>query len=311
MSRGYWNYYAPAKPKKVKNGIKAKSQRGTIGETWWSKRWIDTLESFHLSSRLIRGRSYARRGQVISIDVEKGVVTAQVQGTRKKPYDVKIKLNTLSDKKWDKTADVMASRAIFTAKLLAGEMPHDIEDAFENASTSLFPKTGKGLKTSCSCPDWANPCKHIAAVYYLLAERFDEDPFLIFKLRGRTKDEIIKNLREKRYTVEKDESKNPTRKKDLIKKEQKKLEECLDHFWHTGKEIQSFSLNLAPPEIKNAVLKRLGNAPFHIGKSNIVSILEKGYTLASEAALKKAYEEFHKDLNIDEENNSSTSISKL
>ncbi len=105
MSWDYWGYYKPAKPKKVKNGIRAKSQRGTIGETWWSKRWIDTLESFNLSSRLSRGRSYARKGQVISINVTKGEVVAKVQGTRKKPYDVEIKLNVLPDKKWDKVTD--------------------------------------------------------------------------------------------------------------------------------------------------------------------------------------------------------------
>lgn len=292
MSWDYWGYYKPAKPKKVKNGIKAKSQRGAIGETWWSKRWINTLESFNLSARLSRGRSYARKGQVISINVKEGMVTAKVQGTQKKPYDVKISLNVLSDKKWNEVIDVMASKAIFAAKLLAGEMPLDIEYAFKNASTSLFPKSKKELKTTCSCPDWGNPCKHIAAVYYLLAEQFDEDPFLIFRLRGRTKKVVIKKLREKRCVTDKDENKTKTEKIDLSKEESKKLEQNLDHFWYTGKAINSFSLNPAPPEVKNAVLKRLGNAPFKIGKSNVVTLLGKAYDIASEAALSKAYAEF-------------------
>ena len=301
MSWDYWGYYKPAKPKKVKNGIKAKSQRGAIGETWWSKRWINTLESLNVSARLSRGRSYARKGQVISINVKEGMVTAKVQGTRKKPYDVKISLNVLSDKKWNKVTDVMASKAIFAAKLLAGEMPLDIEDAFKNAGTSLFPKSKKELKTSCSCPDWANPCKHIAAVYYLLAERFDEDPFLIFKLRGKTKKAIIKKLREKRCVADKDEKKTTSEKIDLRKKESKKLEQYLDHFWYTGKAIESFSLDPAPPEVKNAVLKRLGNAPFNMGKSNVVSVFERAYDIASEAALRKAYTEFQGDSYLIEE----------
>lgn len=302
MSWGYWEYYKPAKPKKVKNGIRAKSQRGVIGETWWSKRWIDTLDSFNLSSRLSRGRSYARKGQVISINVTKGEVVAKVQGTRKKPYDVEIKLNVLPDKKWDKVTDVMASKAIFVAKLLAGEMPLDIEDAFKNAGTTLFPKNEKELNTSCSCPDWANPCKHIAAVYYLLAERFDENPFLIFKLRGKTKKAVINRLREKRCVTEEDDKKIASEKTDLGGRERKKLEECLDHFWHIGKEIESFSLNPAPPEVQNAILKRLGDAPFHIGKSNVASLLEKGYDIVSKVALQKAYTELQDSSHIIEEN---------
>src|ERR1700686_1936587 len=151
-----------------------------------------------MGTRLTRGRSYARQGQVISIDIEPGIVKAKVQGSMPKPYNVKIRLKPLSDSNWEKITDGMASQAIFAAKLLAGEMPTNIEEAFHAVHLSLFPTALSDLETDCSCPDWANPCKHIAAVYYLLAERFDEDPFLIFKLRGRTKDEVIQALREKR-----------------------------------------------------------------------------------------------------------------
>ncbi len=195
---GYWDYYErrPAKP--VKNGLKTKSERGTIGETWWSKRWIAVLESFDLGARLTRGRSYARKGQVVSIDIANGVVKAKVQGSAPRPYNVTIKLKPLSDADWDKVTDAMSAQAIFAAKLLAGEMPTNIEEAFSAAHVSLFPTRVGDLETDCSCPDWSNPCKHIAAVYYILAEQFDEDPFLIFKLRGRTKEQIIDTLRAKR-----------------------------------------------------------------------------------------------------------------
>ena len=91
--------------------------------------------------------------------------------------------------KIDEALDALAEQAIFTAQLLAGEMPQDIEEAFEEAGASLFPKKRGDLETECSCPDYANPCKHIAATHYILGERFDEDPFLIFRLRGRTQEE--------------------------------------------------------------------------------------------------------------------------
>lgn len=180
---GYWGYYRSGKPKAIKNGIKANSKRGAIGEKWWSKRWVALLESFDIGARLGRGRSYARKGQVISIDIQKGLVKSEVQGGRSKPYKIDIQLRLISNNDWEKVVDVMTSKAIFAAKLLSGEMPTDIEAAFSEAGVSLFP-TKNDLKTSCSCPDWSNPCKHIAAVYYLLAEQFDVDPFLIFMLRG-------------------------------------------------------------------------------------------------------------------------------
>src|SRR2546422_6034993 len=107
----------------VEGGIKTKSERGDIGSTWWSKRWIGVLESFNMGTRLTRGRSYARQGQVISIDVEPSIVKAKVQGSQPKPYKVEIRLKPLSDQDWEKVTEAMASQAIFAAMLLAGEMP--------------------------------------------------------------------------------------------------------------------------------------------------------------------------------------------
>ena len=152
-----WGYYEPSHPIRVKDGIKTKKEYGQIGETWWSKRWIAVLESFNMGTRLTRGRSYARQGQVISIDVEPGIVKAKVQGSQPRPYKVEIRLKTLSDQDWDKVTEAMASQAIFAANLLAGEMPKNIEEAFGAVNLSLFPTALKELETNCSCPDWADP----------------------------------------------------------------------------------------------------------------------------------------------------------
>jgi uncharacterized Zn finger protein len=288
MSWNEWHYYEPARPQRVKNGIKTKSQRGNIGETWWSKRWIQVLESLGMGARLNRGRSYARQGQVISIDVQKSAVKAQVQGSRPMPYSITIGLIPISDQDWDKVTAVMASQAIFAAKLLSGEMPQNIEQAFAEAQVRLFPKSGKDLITDCSCPDYANPCKHIAAVYYILAENFDADPFLIFKLRGRTKEEIIQTLREKRgntLSVEK-----PKAEEIELQPEPAiaRLEDCLDNFWQAGEALDSFVTNPAPPQIEVAILKRLGQPPLAIGGENTAKLLAKAYALASQVALRVA-----------------------
>jgi uncharacterized Zn finger protein len=284
----YWSYYESASPKKVKNGLKAKSKRGCIGETWWSKRWVRTLESFDLGARLTRGKSYARKGQVISIDVDPGIVRAKVQGTRSEPYDVKIKLKPLSEVEWEKVTAAMASKAVFAACLLSGEMPQNIEEAFSDSGISLFPKKGEDLTTDCSCPDWSNPCKHIAAVYYLLAEQFDRDPFLIFKLRGKTKEQIVQALRSLRSTGALQESAEIPSPVSIAMDRIKPLEECLDCFWQKGSELDLLVVNPSGPEVENAVMKRLGDAPFYIGDVNLATLLSKAYRVAGRAALQKA-----------------------
>ena len=180
------------------HGLVAKSKRGKFGETWWADRWIGVLNGFGWGTRLDRGRTYARRGQTLSLDVEPGKVSAKVQGSRIEPYDVTIMLPTLKPQTWEKVLDALAQKAVFAAKLLAGEMPHEIEEAFYAAGTWLFPKTELELGQQCSCPDTVRPCKHLAAVHFMVAEKFDEDPFLMFALRGKTKDEVVAALRERR-----------------------------------------------------------------------------------------------------------------
>jgi len=288
----YWNYYTPKPPKPVKDGIKAKSQRGNIGKTWWSKRWIEVLEAFGMGARLGRGRSYARQGQVVSIDIAEGIVKARVQGTRSTPYKITIEIKPLSATDWNKVTDAMAEQAIFAAKLLAGEMPQDIEAAFHEAKIALFPKSVKELATDCSCPDWANPCKHIAAVYFILAEQFDEDPFLIFKLRGKDKGRLIEELRQKRGDVSAAPqdfgSENELEPMPMAAP----LAECLDSFWRAGAELKSFSANPVLPEVDCALLKRLGNAPFAAKRKNMSVWLEEVYQIVSHSALAKALGEF-------------------
>lgn len=283
-----WNYYRPGQPIKIEGGLKARSKQGAIGETWWSRRWINVLESFSMGSRLTRGRGYARQGQVASIEVEPGIVRARVQGSQPRPYTVKIQLKPLADQEWERVIDAMAAQALFAAKLLAGEMPTNIEEAFSAVKLSLFPTTVKDLVTSCSCPDWANPCKHVAAVYYLLAERFDEDPFLIFKLRGRDKDAIIEALRARRVAALPPASSSSAPSARAVPEPAATgipLEECLSTFWQAGDELDTFAIHPEASSVDKAILKRLGNAPFSIHKQNLSVYLARAYD-AIDAALK-------------------------
>ncbi|MDQ2706424.1 MAG: SWIM zinc finger family protein [Actinomycetota bacterium] len=188
----------PARPRHVEGGIKARSKRGAIGESWWSARFIEVLESIGVGGRLGRGRTYARAGQVIQIRTDAGAVLAQVQGSRTRPYRVRIGLTAFGKTEWGLVEQAMADDAWYAAKLLAGEMPPEIEDVFGSVGLTLFPSRLADLTMDCTCPDWEVPCKHLAAVFYLLAESFDADPFAILALRGRERETLLDNIRARR-----------------------------------------------------------------------------------------------------------------
>lgn len=196
MSDGPQDWWRKASgPRRVEGGIRARSRRGAIGEQWWSRRFIDVLESFGMTGRLARGRNYARAGQVLEFQLTQGKVSAQVQGSRPVPYKVRIGVLPLTTAQWRRVEAALGAQALFRAKLLAGEMPHEIEEVFAECGTPLFPRHARDLEMSCSCPDWGVPCKHLAAVCYVLAEAFDEDPFAVLAWRGRGRAELLAALR--------------------------------------------------------------------------------------------------------------------
>ncbi len=190
--RTSWTY---TKPLSTRGGIKSRVNRGRFnGSNWWSRRWLEILEGSIDSARLARGRSYARRGQVVDIEIEPGLVTASVQGTRKKPYQIRLGFEVLSDEAKDLLLFRFRERSSFAAILLAGEMPEEMEKVFKEAGLGLFPNKSSLRRYKCSCPDDAVPCKHIIAVLLLLAEVFDDDPFLLLKLRGVNREALINLL---------------------------------------------------------------------------------------------------------------------
>lgn len=151
-----------------------------------------------MGNRLTRGRSYARKGQVVSLDVTPGEVRASVQGSRARPYHVAIKLAPFTELVWAKAEIALSEQALPSAKLLAGEVPPELEQIFTAAGAPLFPQRAADLDQRCSCPDWEVPCKHLAATFYLLAEALDVDPFLLLRWRGRDREQLLARLRELR-----------------------------------------------------------------------------------------------------------------
>jgi uncharacterized Zn finger protein len=250
-------FFPPARPIRVEDGIQSRSKQGAFAANWWAKRWLAVLEHYGLGSRLQRGRNYARSGQVLSIDVRPGLVQARVQGSRPRPYAVDIRVSLLADGEWKRALDAISQQAIFAAQLLDSEMPQEIETAFNEAGVALFPAKMQEIQTRCSCPDSSNPCKHIAAVYYLLGEQFDLDPFLIFTLRGRTREQVIEALRMRRAAAAGDSGESDAA--PIVSAPAPSLNDQIADFW--GGALEWSPPHIGAPDVEAAVLRRLGSPP--------------------------------------------------
>ncbi len=168
--------------------------QGLTHQPWWVEQWMELINGYRFKKRLERAWEYARSGNVLSIRFEGRRVHARVQGSGEDPYKVKLWLDVLSDDDWGYVLEALGQRARWSAQLLAGVMPQDIERAFAASGRRLFPFKLQEVRSECTCPDKINPCKHVSAVYYLMGERFSEDPFVLFQLRGRTRAQLLSDL---------------------------------------------------------------------------------------------------------------------
>jgi uncharacterized Zn finger protein len=274
-SRPEW--WDSAGPLPVEGGIKARSRRGAIGEQWWSRRFLSVLESFGMQGRLTRGRHYARRGQVVEFALSTGVVSAQVQGSRPRPYRVRIQVLPLTKPQWRQVETALTERALYRAKLLAGEMPAEIEDVFAGCGTPLFPRRSGDLEMSCSCPDWEVPCKHLAATCYVLAEAFDDDPFLMLAWRGRNREDLLASLR--RITGSAGE---PVPAAGVLGDvEAPPLADCLGSFWAPDASPARLralaAAPAAPPAAPDLLLRTFQPPPVRVRRRDLVTLLTPAY----------------------------------
>ncbi|NHC34786.1 SWIM zinc finger family protein [Scytonema millei] len=237
------------------------SQSFQASREWWSQRWLDLLDSYRFKKRLERGRTYARQGNILSIKFEGSQVLARVQGTDPEPYKVSLYLEKFDDEQWGYVVETMSQKAVYAAKLLAGEMPQNIEEVFTANGLSLFPFTLSEVKSRCSCPDKANPCKHVAAVYYQLGDRFSEDPFVLFQLRGRTKDEVLTSLREFRSQEEKSKVKSQKSKFPDSHSATPGSRLPTASFWQYNESLDPSLVVIAPSLSGETVLDVLGEIP--------------------------------------------------
>ncbi|MBR8826632.1 MAG: SWIM zinc finger family protein [Gomphosphaeria aponina SAG 52.96 = DSM 107014] len=257
---------------------------------WWVQRWLELLDSYRYKKRLERARTYAREGNVLSIEFKGAQVLANVQGSEVEPYLVSLSLTPFSDEDWGYVMETMSKKAIFSAQLLAGEMPAKIEEVFTANGLSVFPYTLNEIRSRCSCPDKVNPCKHIGAVYYELGDRFSEDPFVLFQLRGRTKSQIIEGLRQVRRG---EKGKISSQGKVVSAAKSKKISQQtnsltlnLQKFWNYNEPLESSLVVIAPPSDSKTVLDVLGNLPLAQYDAQVTTqYLKQVYQTATQRAI--------------------------
>lgn len=265
-----------------------------FSRTWWGERFIETLEQFTDSARLGRGRSYARGGKVLEFKLSKGKITARVKGSinpyfgvYKTPYyKVTVKIPLIPSAKWSEVIEYISSKAGFISRLMMNEMPDHIESAFSHLGLHLLPHSNKDLITDCSCPDWANPCKHIAGVYYLVASELDHNPFLMFELRGLSKKELQKELAKsslgKALSEELKAKKISYQSSDSLftrpYKEKAKAAISLKEFWSGKKRLSNEIKNIQQTTIPAVLIKKQGDYPVFWQKDvSFVEVMEQLY----------------------------------
>ena len=264
-----------------------------INRQWWVEKWLELLDSYRFKKRLERARNYAREGNVLNIEFRQAQLVAEVQGTDEKPYRVTLALDAFADEDWGYVIATMSEKALLAAQLLIGEMPTEIEQVFIQNGLSLFPFNLSDVRSRCTCLDKANPCKHIAAVYYQLADRFSEDPFIIFQLRGRSKEQILEALRVARNMRLSGQTMEPeklSRIKSLPKAKHRRSKTSapltIEDFWEYNEPLDSSLAVITPPRENKTIVDVLGDIPLPYNDSQaVMQYLNQVYATVPEKAM--------------------------
>jgi uncharacterized Zn finger protein len=260
-------------------------------------------------------------------------VIAEVQGRQYRPHRAVLEFAVPSDAQWHAVESAMTEQAVFAAKLLAHEVPDNIQTVFDPLNLRLYPAlaspTDPDLKVSCTCGHTSAWCKHVVCAALLLAERMDKNPFLIFTLRGLPGDELLERLRSRRAAAQGGDmftqslSQRLTGLAPVVATARfdddgfpdedglssasggdvpaapgavVPLEACVGRFWEMGPGLDELETPLRPPEVSHALLRRLGPSPFKEGKFPLVGLLATCYETISKAALQGVGEAASVDL---------------
>lgn len=279
------NYERPPRgPKRVRDGLKLKALKDNAPSKALSIAWLELLRPVIDEEEFTQGFEYARLGQIVTLDLQRGAVLAMVQGSIGRPYKVRLDLPTLSEDQWQGLVERLSGEAIHSARLLSAEASSELHDVFETVEIELIPTEMAELTLECNCRR-PKPCRHIATVTHLLADRLESEPALIFTLRGLPFEELLERLRHARQI--RTQGVAMAHADPMIPETQfaaPPLAECLDDFWRAGTELEE--VMQAPPErhVEHALLRRLGPSPLQ-GKFPIAGLLASIFDTVSRHAI--------------------------
>lgn len=281
-----------------------------VHQSGWGHRWIEAIEQLSTvwTKQMPRGKDYAAKGHVNKLEVRSGKITARVQGSRSKPYTTTLELQPYKSSVWAELTQALAAQAGSVAELLNGSMPDDTQEHFDNQNLALFPKRNSELIASCNCPEKARPCKHVAAVHYAFAEALEGDPFLLFKLRGLDRHELIDGIHRAWFP----DAPSSQEGVSLVgrKNSEPIMPQSADRFNRSSDEIPEITIHLRAKDAQQGLLAQLGVPPswsLPIPPSDVLSsVVEKAAELAWDFALYHGdadlieVDEFSEDVDIDD-----------
>jgi uncharacterized Zn finger protein len=255
-------------PRKVVGGVRLRSKDGPDTTAWAGQRWMRLVENSAEPEQLAEGLTYAKLGQTRALDPAPGIITAKVQGRMPQAYVTTIRLPTFAAEQWEAAVDAMCSQARYSASLLAGDLPADIEDVFAPLGLRLLPVDPSELAVSCTCEVGKPFCKHVCCAMALIADRFGSDRLLIFRLRGLPGDELIERIAQRRAAA--GAAHAPDAAVPIYAPQipgvtdiaPTPLDASLDKFWDAGPELDTLELPIEPPVVSHPMLRRLGSTPF-------------------------------------------------
>ncbi|MDX2130616.1 MAG: hypothetical protein SFY69_01025 [Planctomycetota bacterium] len=291
-------------PRRVRGGVKLPGGVLEGPVLWAGQRWMRVIESVAPGTAMVEGLEYAKEGQTKRLTISPGKIEGLVQGRSDRPYVTQISMSVLPEASWERVVRLMGEGAIYAAKLLAGELPTNIEDALGPLDLRLFPVEPKELTASCTCdvhraavhdgqPEGATSdarwCKHACCVGYLVAQRLAVEPYLMFALRGLDGAELLERLREQRTMASAGE-RAPVYAQHvpaISETPGEPLETVIDTFWDAPASLREIEIPMGPPPVSHPLLRRLGPSPLQ-GTFPMVGLLASCYDLFSEQAIRRA-----------------------
>jgi len=273
-------------PRKVRHGVKLSQRDGTLPQHWATQRWMRILEETCEGVTMVEAAEYAKIGQTRRLDIGGGFFEGPIQGRRRFSYNTRVELDVFTHAQWDAIVEAMSDQALYTAKMLSGELPQNVEDLFAPFGLHLFPTEPAHLRPSCTCGHETPWCKHVMCLGMLIADQLSSDPFLVFTLRGMPGEELVERLRQRRQAATSGGSGAPAPVYAAhMGTETVPLDACLDHYWEAGSELDEVDAPISPPEVSHPLLRRLGPSPFESSRFPFVGLLATCYDVISQAAL--------------------------